>query len=38
MMQQVTANRLYGDVERLVAAVDAFFGVFTPSAVLALAA
>lgn len=38
MKQQVTANRLYGDVERLVAAVDQFFGAFTPSAALALAA
>lgn len=36
--QQVTANRLYGDVDRLAAAVDAFFGSFTPSAALALAA
>lgn len=38
MKQQVTANRLYGDVEKLVAAVDAFFGTFTPDAALALAA
>ncbi len=38
MKQQVTANRLYGDVSRLVGAVDQFFGTFTPSAALALAA
>ncbi len=38
MKQQVTANRLYGDVDKLVAAVNAFFGTFTPSAALALAA
>ena len=38
MKQQVTANRLYGDVDLLVAAVDQFFGAFTPSAALALAA
>ena len=38
MKPQVTANRLYGDVDRLVAAVDAFFGSFTPIASLALAA
>ena len=38
MKQQVTANRLYGDVEKLAAAVDAFFDSFPPSAALALAA
>jgi len=38
MKQQVTANRLYGDVGKLVGAVDEFFGGFTPSAALALAA
>lgn len=38
MKQQVTANRLYGDVEKLATAVDQFFGTFTPSAALALAA
>lgn len=38
MKQQVTANRLYGDVAKLVAAVDAFFGAFTPAAALQLAA
>lgn len=38
MKQQVTANRLYGDVEKLVAAVDDFFGAFTPEAALRLAA
>ncbi len=38
MKQQVTANRLDGDVERLAAAVDTFFDSFTPSAALTLAA
>lgn len=38
MKQQVTANRLYGDVEKLVSAVNAFFGTFTPAAALQLAA
>lgn len=38
MKQQVTANRLYGDVEKLVTAVHDFFGAFTPEAALRLAA
>jgi transposase len=38
MKQQVTANRLYGDVEKLIAAVHAFFNGFTPAAALQLAA
>jgi len=38
LKQQVTANRLYGDVDTLVAAVHQFFGVFTPEAALRLAA
>lgn len=38
LKQQVTANRLYGDIEKLVAAVDAFFGTFTPETALRLAA
>ena len=29
MKQQVTANRLYGDVDTLIAAVRQFFGTFT---------
>lgn len=35
---QVTANRLHCDVDRLVGAVDAFFGGVTRSAARALAA
>jgi transposase len=38
MKQQVTANRLYGDVEKLSAAVREFFDGFTPDAALRLAA
>ena len=38
LKQQVTANRLYGDVAKLVAAVDEFFGAFTPAAARQLAA
>jgi transposase len=38
MKQQVTANRLYGDVEKLVGAVHDFFRTFTPEAALRLAA
>jgi transposase len=38
MKQQVTANRLYGDVEQLAAAVHHFFGAFPPEAACRLAA
>ena len=38
MKEQVTVNGLYGGVDKLGAAVNAFFGTFTPSAALALAA
>ncbi len=38
LKQQVTANRLYGDVEKLVTAVHQFFTGFTPEAALRLAA
>lgn len=38
MKQQVTANRLYGDVDKLTDAVTHFFTAFTPEAALRLAA
>jgi len=38
MKHQVTANRLYGDVDELVAAVHRFFAAFPPAAALRLAA
>ena len=38
MKQHGTANRLYGDIDKLAAAVDEFFGTFTPAAALQLAA
>ena len=37
LKQQVTANRLDGDVDKLVSAVHNFFGAFTPAAARRLA-